>query len=464
MTWILYSKSMTTPCNVEFRAATPEEIKEHTKTKGWLSSLARFINVFAAAIFKDYRLLYQFVLKYSPDLGYFPAQVDCYFTKNPHVMQGILKHHRNDPQNGLFSHIHIAMPMYQIFSSIYPKTTANDIMLACDPEHTKTYSQFLNQFLTAKSIQGNLGDINRIVADFSTKWRNVGRPVIMNQETKLLFTAIMAQIFLGFSGPYDKISATSTNIILWAAEANISSEDKQQTINTLREAVENSLEQAALDLKPSLVKEMMEANFTAEQIQAMIITLFVAGQDKVSTSLTHVLLKLAQSKELQEKIRYEKAEPMQSPIIRALLCESLRVLCPVAGIGRTVAKPAMLTLTSPKKGHEISQLISQGGIFSCLNELAAKDPAVYSDPEKFDYTRHLYQNTFLPNLEHLPFGFGAHLCPGWYLYYAISALTVSHLVQNYKISTTFKGEPKTKQRFVTQIAEPIAISLDPHLN
>lgn len=293
----------------------------------------------------------------------------------------------------------------------------------------------------------------------------------------------MAQIFLGYAEPYDKISSASSNFVLWTAHnlrslldpiyrskiailpstGIVTTEVKEQTKQTLREAVEKSIKQALKDdAKPSLVKEMMNSNFSTEQIQAMIMILFVAGQDNVSTSLTHILLKLAQSQELQDKIRQDRSDPMESKVIRALLCESLRMLCPVLGIGRQVAKPSMLTLTHPESDRIISQtFIPEGSQLSTMNQYAAMDPGIYPEPEKFDINRHMQQSSFLPGLPHLPFGHGAHLCPGWDLYYAISAMTVSHLVKNYVISTTFKGEPKTELKFVTRLTDTIPISLKP---
>jgi cytochrome P450 len=489
MSWLLNSilpSKPITPCKAELRPATAEEIKEHTKPRSWMTFIDKVINTVCAPIFIGYSTIYSFVTKQSPDLGFVPASVNIYMTKNPHVIKEILLHHRNDSNDGVFSHAVVVKAMTQMMHKIYPNITSKDMVLTCGPEPTKIYRQFLNQFFTPKSIQRHLNDIKDIVVDFSHTWNKSAKPIVLNQEIKLLATAIMAQIFLGYSEPFDKISAASSHIILWMADnslftisrvykwavtcfpnmALISSSTKEQTIKTFHEAIEKSIKQASMpETKPSLVKEMLESNFTTEQIQAMIFTLFVAGQDNVSTSLSHVLLKLAQSKELQEKLRQDTSEPMQSPLIRALLCESLRVLCPVAGIGRTVAKPTLMTLSNPENDNMISQtLISEGDQLSAMMKFTAQDPSIYPHPEKFDINRHINQNSFLPNLPHAPFGHGTHLCPGWYLYYAISAIAISHLVHNFEISTTFKGEPRTKIRFVTQLADTITISLHPHSN
>lgn len=489
MSWLpglFFPSRVPTTCNGELRPATLDEIRAGSPPKGWFTVIDRIINSICTPILMTFGRLYDLILRRSPDLGFAPIQgFNVYASKNPVVIKEILNNHRNNPQKGVFSHTTVIHAISQMMKSINPGIGVNDIILTCDSQHTDKYRPFLNRFFLSNSIKKYHEEIKNIIAHFSNQWGQQSTSIILNKEIKLMATAIMAEIFLGHSGPHDKVSMASSQVILWTTHnlflsisrlyrglvdyfpntAKISSEAKQETAKILIEAVEKSLTEARrLSSKPSLVKEMAEELFTNEQIQAMIITLFVAGQDNVSTSLSHALLKLAQSSELQDKIKNEKQDPLESPYIRALLCESLRVLCPVAGIGRTVAKPAMLTLTKLDRGQEISKTFLQAGDeLQSMISLTAQDPSVYPNPEKFDYTRHLNQKPFLPGLPHMPFGHGTHLCPGWFLYYTISAITISQLVQNYHLSTSVKGEPKTKAGFVTTLDDnyPISLKLDP---
>lgn len=472
-------------CTAELRPATPEEIMAGSPSRGWFTAIDRIINSICTPLLLTFGKLYDFILRRSPDLVFAPIhKFNVYTTKNRNVIKEVLDHHRNDPQQGVFSHTIVIAAITQVMKSINPKIGVNDVILTCDPEHTATYRPFLNSFFSSNSIKQYHGDINSIITRFSKDWGNHSSPILLNKEIKLMATAIMAEIFLGHPGPHDKISTASSGVIRWTTDnlflsiskpyryllhyfpnkANISSSAKEETAKILNEAVEKSLKAALQpDSKPSLVKEMVNKQFSNKQIQAMIITLFVAGQDNVSTSLSHALLKLAQSPELQEKIKNETHEPWKSTHIRALLCESLRVLCPVSGIGRTVAKPSMLTLTKPENGQVMSKTLLQAGDeIQSMISLTAKDPSIYPDPENFDYTRNLNQKFFIPGLPYLPFGDGTHLCPGWLLYYTISALTIANLVHNYHLSTTFKGEPKTKAGFVTTLDDrfPIPLKLD----
>lgn len=482
MSWVLnafYSSKPLTSCKAELRPATEDEIKAHSKPRSWGSYLDQAINCLCVPVLMSYRTIFGYVAKRSPEVGLTRIYADIFATKNPEVIKAVLLKHRNDPQNGVFSHAIVSKGLTDVFQQFYPKITTNDIILTCDPEHTEIFRKFLNQFFTPLSMKPYLEDIHTIISDICSKWGSPQQGIVVNKETKLLATAVMSQIFLGYAEPYDKVSAASTNTVLWTADnlmttlspvyrlgtyllpfmAILSSKDKAETQKNLREAVDKALHQASQsDAKPSLVKEMVNKKFSQEQIQAMILTLFVAGQDNVSTSLSHILLKLAQSNELQAKVREDSQEPLQSKTLRGLICESLRVLCPVGGIGRTVAKPSLLTLTHPESGEVISTtLLTADANLNTMNQFVADDPSIYPNPEKFDIARHQNQSSFLPHMPHMPFGHGTHMCPGWYLYYAISAFTVAYIVNNFELSTSFEGEPKTKIRFVTQLAEDITV-------
>ncbi len=484
MSWIagyFYPQKDLGKCKAELRPATAEEIHSKATSKGIYHYIDTVINVLCAPIFVSYRTLFNGILRRSPDLGYAPTGIlNAHLSKNPQVMKEIFRYHRNDIEQGVFSHTIVFNAISGVMNKIYPAIQSNDIILTCDPAHTKIYRDFLNQFFTPKSVKVHYNDIEGIIQKTIAQWAASSKPVNLNTEIKLLATSIMAQVFLGYSGPCQEISRASTNMISWVSDnvlsavsplyrnliyyfpilAISSASAKIQTIKVITETVENAIKEAsANNTNRTLIKEMIQSKFTNEQIQAMLITLFVAGQDNVSTSLTHVLLKLAQIPSIQEEVRNENNPPMQSASILGLLCESLRMMCPVAGVGRTAARHALLTLTNDKN-EEYQTLIQKGDDIQAMVMCAAKDPSLFPEPDRFDIKRHNNQTDFLPNLPHLPFGHGAHVCPGWYLYYVISAMTVSHLVKTYKITTSFTGEPRTKPGFVNTLKDTIEINLE----
>ncbi len=135
-------------------------------------------------------------------------------------------------------------------------------------------------------------------------------------------------------------------------------------------------------------------------------------------------------------------------------------MCPIGGIGRIASKNLLLTLTNKIDGGLISKtVIKKGDLVDPMPIFAAKDPALFKNPLEFKVERHLKANRFLPALPFMPFGHGPHLCPGWYLYYTISAIMISRLAKNFHVMTTFEGEPKLTPGFVTSLKDSIPIKL-----
>lgn len=117
-----------------------------------------------------------------------------------------------------------------------------------------------------------------------------------------------------------------------------------------------------------------------------------------------------------------------------LLCESLRMMCPITGVTRTASKDLVMTLTRKIDSTFVSKtVIKKGNHIAPFANLMAKDPSLFKDPEKFDPSRH--KGSFLYNLKHKPFGDGPHMCPGWYLYYVIAKVTISKIVMRNHLTT-----------------------------
>jgi cytochrome P450 len=470
MTWALncfYPQKSTTACSATIKATTPEEAKSYPMPKkGWRAWLDNFVNRLAIPIFVQFRTVANLVLRRSPDLGVVEPRDYC--SKNRFVIKEMLKLHRNDPEDGICDHSLVSKGMTHVMSRIFPKISANDIILTCNPGYTKIYREFLTHFFSPLAMLPYLGEVQEIVQKAASFWSRKDR-IVLNHETKLLGSQVMAQIFLGYSESSDKVSLASGNIVPWISEtlfatmyplyqkllyyipriAFVSASAKEETVKALREAVKKSMDDASKpDAKESLVKQM-------------VLTLYVAGQDNVSTALTYCLLKLAQIPSLQEEVRKEKGDdPMQSVLIRSIIYEGLRMICPVGGIGRGIGKQAVLSLKD-EKGEELSKtLLQPNERIQLLTGFVANDPKLYPNPARFDPSRHAQQSSFLPSIEFMPFGEGMHRCPGWYLFYAVAVYTIWYVAKNYTLKTNFKGEPRTAIRFVTQITDKITITLN----
>lgn len=492
MNWMSNAFSERVPfrdCNVELTILDDDNDESYKGCYSFsiLKFINKVINSLAMHILVSERTVGDLSLRDTPEIACAETfSSSSFYSRNPFVMKKMLKTHRNDPSaDGLYSHSRIAGALLSISNQIFLKSQEksiqlNDSIMTCEPEFTKKYRSFLQQFFSHQSIQSHFENIEQIIDQVISSLDNECNETIINNKIKLLATTVMSQVFLGSSESYEDISSATVNIVPWITDNlafenswlfwargtifpsyRFSSDAKLKTAQVLTKAVSEAIQNAMRENSPdSIVKEMLKESFTKEQIKAMIMTLFVAGQDNVSTSLTHAILKLAQDSDLQQNIADENTSPMESVYIRALLCESLRVMCPIGGIGRIALKNLLLTLTNKNDGGLISKtVIKKGDLVDPMPIFAAKDPLIFKNPEEFKVERHLKANRFLPALTFMPFGHGPHLCPGWYLYYTISAIMISRLAKNYHVMTKFEGEPKLTPGFVTSLKDSIPIKL-----
>lgn len=493
MSWVLgcfyKQKSYTDNLVAELRPidGDEDEIVNNCRCgRNVFSKINRVINTVASPIFVFFRTIADYEMRNSPDLVQISLLSYSYHcTRNPVVAKEILKWHRSDSSvDGKFTNTLIGQGMTVVANKIFsPKKmiSAKDSILACDREDHTMYAKFLNQFFNPRSIKAHFGRIEAIIENNLMEFEKEDSEFVINEKIKFLATSVMANVFLGINDSLENISSATCNIIPWISEEvtrNFSSiynflvdyipklrfasdSDKAYTINILSGAVKKAIKDARYNRgdSNSIVSRMIKEGYNNNQIKSMIMTLFVAGQDNVSTSLTHSLLKLAQDPELQKAIREENASPLDSSCIEALLCESLRMMCPISGISRTASKDLMMTITKKNSRALVSKtLIKKGDLLAPLTYLIAKDPSIFKNPEKFDPTR-FAGGTFLSNLKHKPFGDGPHMCPGWYLYYVIAKLTISKIVIRNHLTTTFKKEPTPKVGIVVSLADKITMKM-----
>lgn len=445
------------------------------------------INTIASPIFVFFMTIADYEMRNSPDLVQIPfLNYNYHCTRNPAVAKEILKWHRNDSSmKGRFTDTRLGPGITIVANKIFsPKIalSAKDNIMSCDKEEHIKYSKFLNQFFNLKSIKAHLSSIEAIIDDNLAQFEMEDGEFVINEKIKFLAISVMANVFLGINDSLDDVSSATSKIIPWISEEVsrnlspiynflvdyfpklrfVSDNDKAQTKKILNEIIKKAIKEARNHQShaDSIVEKMVDEKYDNNQIKSMIMTLFVAGQDNVSTSLTYSLLKLAQNPDLQEKIREENALPLESSHIGALLCESLRMMCPISGIGRSASKDLVMTLTKKNSGTLVSKtLIKKGDPLAPFIYLIAKDPSIFKNPEKFDPAR-FEGGTSLSKLKHKPFGDGPHRCPGWYLYSVIAKLTISKIVMRNYLTTTFKEEPSPKIGIVVGLADKVTIKME----
>ncbi len=493
MSWLLnyYSERLPQNDNViaKLRLATKEETEEELVKQSKCNCLAKInkvINYFVVPIIFKLRYVADLLTRKSPEFVHtdFTAENE-FFTRNTIAIKEILRPHRRDlSEEGIFSHSRISNRIGKLANLIFSPDgllpiDINDNMLICDKQFHEVYRDFLDQFFSQISIKRHIPSIEAIIDKTLLQLETKGN-VFLNDKIKVLAITVMANIFLGIDESLDAISSATSNIIPWitddgAMESSqfyrfivhffpnkkfISDDAKKVTSKVLSEAITEAVTKArSEENSKTIVGEMLRENFSLTQIQSMIMTLFVAGQDNVSTTTTHSLLKMAQDLELQSAIRNDTADPLKSSHIIALLSESLRVFCPIGGLGRIAGQNLVFTLTNKKTGDLVSKTFIQknAGVNASII-FAGKDPSLFSSPSVFDPERFKGAKSLLPGLKHMPFGHGPHKCPGWYLFHVIAALTISKIAKNYTVTTPFEGEPRMRVGFVSGIDEKLPVS------
>jgi cytochrome P450 len=476
MSWALSFFSERLPCdtNIKVEIIPLEDDLENPTPCCWnvFGKLNKLVASIAIPLF--IKTIADFVTRRSPDIASLSI---AHYSRNPKVIKAILNQHRNDD---IFGSSKFSLGIFNVANQIFyperPKIQLNDNIMTCDPENTRIYRDFLQQFLSLKSIKTHYESIENII---DSTLNGLTNTIDLPEFNKLLSTTIMSKVFIGMDKSYEDITTAVCNIIPWIGEEIVTSSipvyknlnerfpktrivsdaEKDHTRKVLNKEIDDAILNVQLEDGPdSIIKEMVLQSFTKEQISSMIMTLFVAGQDNVSNSITHAILKLAQDPSLQEAIFLEDLPPMESVLIKALICESLRLMCPVVAIARRVLKDSCIAISKNEK--IISKtIIRKGDAVAPLPHFAAKDPTLFKDPSKFDHMRFIKASSFLPKLEHMPFGHGVHMCPGSNLYYVIAAFTIHKLVKTYKIDTAIYGEPPLIGGFFTGIKGSVPISL-----
>jgi len=121
----------------------------------------------------------------------------------------------------------------------------------------------------------------------------------------------------------------------------------------------------------------------------LAVFLFAAGQETTTKLLTFALKNIAESSDLQQRLRDDPS------LIPAFLEETLRLETPIKSHFRLASKTAAVAGVRVQAGTPIM----------LLPGAANRDPGKFENPDEFQVDR--------PNVrEHLAFGRGIHSCPG----------------------------------------------------
>lgn len=270
-------------------------------------------------------------------------------------------------------------------------------------------------------------------------------------------------------GMQSKIAQLLRRILFWKHWWDPDHEAKQKrlenAVQLIRAAIEQVMKNTDVD-GVNLCEEMRgkkfpdgRTMFTDNDIRAMVLTLFLGGQDTSANLFNYIFVRLAQDPELQ------KAVFSGDVSIENLIREGIRMFTPASLIARYVNKDLRLVVRF-EDGTESSWFLPKDTLLTLAPTLMARDPNVVEqgdDLNSFRPSRWEDSSPYvsLQELSWKPLGGGVHGCVGKYVVEAEMKLLLSHLTRNYILSTTIQDEPKQITNFVNRLEGSLPIQIIP---
>ncbi|KAM7362618.1 cytochrome P450 CYP12A2-like [Cochliomyia hominivorax] len=227
---------------------------------------------------------------------------------------------------------------------------------------------------------------------------------------------------------------------------DITSTYVNEAIKRLEEDRKNGVPEKP-DNEKSVLEKLSKIDKRIATVMAM--DMLMAGVDTTSSTLTALMLCLAQNPAKQEKLRQEvlKALPQKDsefnenamknmPYLRACIKESLRYYPLIVGNARVPVKDVVVSGYRVPKGTQVSMVITS----------LTRDPNHYPRPNEYLPERWLRPDKETENSSecphalkpsspflNLPFGFGARSCIGRRIVEMELELCISRLVRNFHI-------------------------------
>lgn len=155
----------------------------------------------------------------------------------------------------------------------------------------------------------------------------------------------------------------------------------------------------------TLIQAQAEGKLSEEELIANCILIFFAGHSTTKSLIGTSILTLLNH---PEQLKLLQADPS---LIEMAISEVLRYDSTAQVVPRTALSDVQLS----------NQTIHRGEIVNCIIAAANRDPAVFSEPNKFDIRRK-------PN-PYLSFGLGIHNCIGKHLAKLVAEITMGTLVR-----------------------------------
>ncbi|MCB9766303.1 MAG: cytochrome P450 [Alphaproteobacteria bacterium] len=194
-----------------------------------------------------------------------------------------------------------------------------------------------------------------------------------------------------------------------------------------------------------------------------MVFLLQAAHDTTATGLTTLLRELLRAPSWQARLRVpcqevldlEAGVPWEAldrlELVDMAFREALRMNPPIRYLLRQARQPCALG----------GQALPEGAQLTLVVDAAHRDPALWTDPERFDPLRFSPERAEHKRHKHawIPFGGGAHACIGMRFALLQARLFMAHLLGRARVSSPTGGEGDWRYTPVPQPADGLPITL-----
>lgn len=412
----------------------------------------------------DFKPLFESACPSSTELAkqcfVFPGK-KTHVVKDPRVMKALLDHYRFDSTDIFgWAGEPVDGSVYKLMRMFLPKEqfTRNDVIMSCDADVSVILRKPL--FHSKSTVKALSPKIEELVNSTLARLGAVNGPINMSAELKLFTCTVISRIVLGWNPPEELASLKLKTLAKAVDSINtfFIHSTLMVPVDKLRLELAQSNFRAAIDdilanSTAPLVQKIKESeDISPIQQKLLLAALFVAGQETSVTALTELFWQLSVNPAIQAEIAQKL--PCRD-LINLALGEALRTKPPAYAFTRLVRVPLKLSVTNEDGSTQTHPTtIYPGELISGCPFLAAKDPTLFPNPDKFDPKRHSVDTA-----DWRPFGGGRHLCPGSELFVEEAMEMTAGLLSQFTMTTPQAKKPASKGMMTDHFIEDLQVIL-----
>jgi pimeloyl-[acyl-carrier protein] synthase len=281
------------------------------------------------------------------------------------------------------------------------------------PNHTRLRT-LVNQEFTPKVVEQMRPRIQQVVDGLLEEAEDKQEMDVVHFATALPI-GVIAEI-LGVPSSDQHLIREWTNDILRFQGVNKPSEEDlsraQKGLMGFRPYVQQMIEERRRQPRQDLMSKFVAVESAGERLTEAelintFVTLIIAGHETTLSLISNSIYTLLANPDQFQLLRDNPG------LLESTLEESLRYESPVSRLPRLVKEDTKLGGKDIKRGETVFQLLNA----------ANRDPAYFTDPDKFNIQRQKNR--------HIAFGFGAHFCVGAGLARTEAFIAIGSIIQRF---------------------------------